>query len=159
MFRFKLFLLAAFIALTAAEFIDDDTAEEYRSRPANPRQFPWHAAVFVNQGTSGERIGSGALISPRHVATVATLVQGVRSKRVTIRFGSQFGEGAPLPISAILLHPRYRPKANSDNNIAVLRLTELVKVSESLRPIPIAKSSSNIEKQQVTISGFGSNGT
>ncbi|XP_055589900.1 uncharacterized protein LOC129742080 [Uranotaenia lowii] len=146
---------------------------ERRDRELNAHvfQFPWMALL---RGVSGAFLCGGTLISSRYVLTAAhCAVRGVPV--VSVRLGEtnihdaidctedSFGvihcADPPLDIDVIrvIRHPRYSQRTKT-NDIALLRLKRRVDLSNSVRPICLPKSPSELailKPEFWIVSGWG----
>lgn len=162
--KYLLLVALAMLAIAHANFIDEIDFEEESSseesslerviggRTAKPDEFPWQATVFIDAGLRGRLAVGGALISSRHVLTLANKLH--HSRRTTVVFGSRFRRAPAANVRDVFVHPRYQQTRNDLYNLAVLRLTAPVKSSATVRPVALARVPIELG-ENVTISGFG----
>ncbi|XP_053146767.1 complement C1s subcomponent [Hemicordylus capensis] len=127
---------------------------------SEPGDFPWQ--IYFEQPRGG-----GALISDRWILTAAHVLEGYPSP--TIYAGLHvvgpvaMQNAVPLVVDATFIHPRWKtnvpePRTDFDNDIALLRLKEPLKMGRNISPICLPGASSDYIPQERTlgyISGWG----
>ncbi|XP_063924332.1 proclotting enzyme-like isoform X2 [Zophobas morio] len=117
--------------------------------------FPWLTAMFVSTGTGVEYKCAGSLVSTRHVITAAHCVQKSRRRIPADKFLFILGK---LNIETLLIgngekmvgaddikvHPDYVP-LESDADIAVVILSQVIEFSNYIRPICLWAGSDDID--------------
>lgn len=128
-------------------------------------QRPWHAALSI-QTNSGENatffhLASGAILGPQLIVTVANAVTDANGTLSDapyfVRVGSSQAEegGILVPVARVDVHPSYN-KTTSENDLALLFLSEVLEFDESVNVIalPSADAEPLPEGTNVTLSGW-----
>ncbi|XP_076295674.1 inactive CLIP domain-containing serine protease A3 isoform X1 [Lasioglossum baleicum] len=96
--------------------------------------YPWQAALLTTDNTY---VGSGVLITPNHVLTVAHKVGSYMNGGLKVRLGEWDGQSTNEPdpyqeymIQRIVMHPNFN-SANLQNDVAVITLSGTVPISSS----------------------------
>ncbi|KZC12441.1 Serine proteinase stubble, partial [Dufourea novaeangliae] len=96
--------------------------------------YPWQAAILT---TSNAYIGSGVLITPNHVLTVAHKVASHMNSELKVRLGEWDGQSTNEPnpykeylVQKVAMHPNFN-SVQLENDVAVLTLSGTVSISSS----------------------------
>ncbi|XP_075145319.1 inactive CLIP domain-containing serine protease A3 [Haematobia irritans] len=123
-------------------------------------EYPWQAALL----TTGEvYLGSGALISPQHVLTVAHKVANLAITSFKVRLGEWDAASTTEPIPAqdvmvsnVFIHPNYN-KDNLQNDVALLKLAEPVSLTSKSTVSTICLPTIAFVGQRCYVAGWGKN--
>ncbi|XP_067132579.1 tryptase-like [Centruroides vittatus] len=124
-------------------------------RPAFPNEFPWMASLLVDKRFSC----SSFIISPNYIATAAHCVVSGRKARDPSVFSAVVGNilrDGPDKIvrfSEVISHPRYGVQNSHD--IALLKLTETLTISDSVKPVCLSSPDRSYERQWARAMGWG----
>ncbi|XP_056619303.1 complement C1r-A subcomponent-like [Triplophysa dalaica] len=132
----------------------------YGGKPAKLGQIPWKLLHRSNPR------GSAFLISDQWALTAAHVVDG--HENTTMQFtGGMIDEtdqrSVELITEKIIIHPNYAKvgkdghESNFNNDIALIKMSEQVKLGPNIRPLCLPKKSDRpvLEGMKGTISGFG----
>jgi trypsin len=119
---------------------------------------PWQAAVFAPSSQCG-----GAIIDANRILTSAHCVdEGVAPSAVQVFVGlssvaTQPPPSQAVPVSAIRLHPYYRPLPNDHDDIAILDLARPLPLgSSTVQAIPLAPAGPKLPAgAPLTLTGYG----
>uniref|UniRef100_A0A8D0E1P5 Complement C1s n=1 Tax=Salvator merianae TaxID=96440 RepID=A0A8D0E1P5_SALMN len=136
------------------------TGRIYGGTLAEEGNFPWQ--VYFHQPRGG-----GALISDRWIVTAAHVLEGYQDPTVyagLLRVGqASLRKTKPLVVDAVFFHPKWtrdvkETRTNYDNDIALLRLKEPVKLGPTISPVCLPGASSlYVPEENILgyISGWG----
>ncbi|KAI7806391.1 complement C1r-A subcomponent [Triplophysa rosa] len=132
----------------------------YGGKPAKLGQIPWHLLHRSNPR------GAAFLISDQWALTAAHVVDGHENR--TMQFtGGMIDEtdqrSVTLKTEKIIIHPNYKKvgrdghETNFNNDIALIKMSQQVKLGPNIRPLCLPKKSDGpvLEDMKGTISGFG----
>ncbi|KAG2470171.1 CS1A protein, partial [Polypterus senegalus] len=116
----------------------------FGGKKANEGNFPWQ--VFFM-----EPRGGGSLISDQWVLTAAHVAEAETLKMYAGRMNINGPEGVELHAAEKIIHPNYqihsKPQYNYDNDIALIKLEEKVKLGPQISPICLPKNKQSDELQ------------
>ncbi|XP_039619701.1 complement C1r subcomponent-like [Polypterus senegalus] len=117
----------------------------FGGRRANEGNFPWQV-FFI-----GPR-GGGALISDQWVLTAANMVEKDTLEMYAGRINAYGPEGVELHVAEKIIHPNYHFSStdihyNYDNDIALIKLDQKVKLGPQISPICLPKNKQSDELQ------------
>ncbi|XP_051788085.1 complement C1r subcomponent-like isoform X1 [Erpetoichthys calabaricus] len=117
----------------------------FGGRRANEGNFPWQ--VFFMEPRAG-----GALISDQWVLTTAHVAEMETLKMYAGRINTNGPKGVELHVAEKIIHPNYhlsssKPQYNYDNDIALIKLEEKVKLGAHISPICLPKNKQSDELQ------------
>ncbi|KAF4087648.1 hypothetical protein AMELA_G00073030 [Ameiurus melas] len=120
-------------------------------------QIPWQLLL-----KDPER-GGASLINDRWAITAAHVVENQRSLMFTGGMVDALDKAkVEMETEKIIIHPDYqRQKPNYDNDIALVKLSSRVPLSEKIIPVCLPKTKTNgpaLEGKMGTVSGYGSTG-
>ncbi|KAJ6643052.1 Trypsin-1 [Pseudolycoriella hygida] len=119
-------------------------------------QYPWMALLLY----SGRFYCGASLINDRYVLTAAHCVNGFNKDRITVRFleHDRSTEGETMTITRkvkrIVRHASYS-SSNYDNDIALLRLDEVLKFDNLLRPVCLPTPGKSFSGYDGIVTGWG----
>ncbi|CAH0549130.1 unnamed protein product [Brassicogethes aeneus] len=168
--------------LTTIEITNDNKFSEICGRPVATNSlivdgldvpkgaYPWLSAIFRVQNTGLTYICSGSLISNRHVVTAAHCMQkdsrNVKPQDLLIILGKlNIAKWKPLPGEKMIepeslhVHPNYA-SSNSDADIAVITLSEILTFSALIMPVCLWRGPDNLNLvvgSDGVVAGWGKN--
>jgi len=127
---------------------------------ATPGKWPWMALFGekLESGVLGHWFCGGTLITDRHVLTAAHCLRPQQAASVGVRLGDHdLSFDAEVDhqernIAWIRRHPDYR---GAQNDIALVRLTEPVVLTDAVRPICLPPAGSEHHGRDVEMAGWG----
>ncbi|XP_067626643.1 trypsin-1-like [Eurosta solidaginis] len=119
-------------------------------------EYPWMAMLL----RSGDFYCGGSLINDQYVLTAAHCVRGFNRRVVSVRLLSHNRTDGRVStidrqLDTIIVHEDYSSR-NIDNDIALLRFTKPVKLSEPLKPVCLAEAGKTYEGEIAVVTGWGS---
>ncbi|KAH8327180.1 hypothetical protein KR074_006633, partial [Drosophila pseudoananassae] len=113
---------------------------------------PYQAAIILD----GTNACSGAILKESYVLTAANCVSGYSKRSIKVRVGttSLNSGGTSAKVCKVISHPSYT-SWRFDNNLAILKLCEPLKVSSSIKPIQITDKVPE-DDTQMQVTGWGS---
>ncbi|XP_066251877.1 phenoloxidase-activating factor 1-like isoform X2 [Euwallacea similis] len=141
------------------------------AQETSPGQWPWHAALYINNEAELKYSCGSTLISEQHVVTAAHCVTKPRTNRIVsknklvlyfgkynlVRFGSEVQD---RQIDSITVHPDYNATILF-NDLAVLKIDSPVEINNFVRPCCLWQDQdSNLENlvgRKGTVVGWGYN--
>ncbi|KAF5298247.1 hypothetical protein FQR65_LT09758 [Abscondita terminalis] len=142
-------------------------------------EFPWAAQLQYQSGSDLTRNCGGTLISNKYVVTAAHCVDRAAIRAVGKLVSVVFGEydtrnesdclnmlgirscaDPPLiaPVDSIIIHPNWnnKPPATIDHDIALVRLNNVIKFTQYIRPICLPMASLLLKDgERLTVAGWG----
>ncbi|XP_017329062.1 mannan-binding lectin serine protease 2 isoform X2 [Ictalurus punctatus] len=117
-------------------------------------QIPWQLLI------KGPKRGGASLINDRWAITAAHVVENQGSLMVTGGMVDGQDEAkVEMQAEKIIIHPNYpRQSTNYDNDIALVKLSSRVPLSENIIPVCLPKTKTNgpaLEGKMGTVSGYG----
>ncbi|XP_055601436.1 transmembrane protease serine 9-like [Uranotaenia lowii] len=134
---------------------------------ANGKQFPFQVAILVNFPDGSGTLCGGVLISEEYLLSASHCLGGAIDGTVivgtnTISFpGDPAGIEIPVTFHDMLVHPKYNP-VDVTNDIAILRLPIVLKLSDRVKPIRLPSKSEaqmDLVGVEATVSGWGALGS
>ncbi|RZC42474.1 proclotting enzyme-like [Asbolus verrucosus] len=136
---------------------------ELKNEKAQNGQWPWQAAIYIQNNNEERYVCEATLISPKHVVTAAHCVTFqttelvVPAHQLTVYLGKHNrgddNNAQTLRAEKILLYPGY-VSSNLLNDIALIRLEKPVTINDYTRPICLKHSS---DKKEGFLVGYGIN--
>ncbi|XP_066153841.1 limulus clotting factor C-like isoform X2 [Euwallacea fornicatus] len=141
------------------------------AQETSPGQWPWHAALYINNEAELKYSCGSTLISEQHVVTAAHCVTKPRTNRIVskdklvlyfgkynlIRFGSEVQD---RQIDSITVHPDYNATILF-NDLAVLKVDSPVEINNFVRPCCLWQDQDtnleNLVGKKGTVVGWGYN--
>ncbi|KAH8412211.1 hypothetical protein KR009_000509 [Drosophila setifemur] len=112
---------------------------------------PWQVVILRN----GEFLCGGSIYDTYFIITAAHCIINAKEKELTVRAGSSWSnQGGTLVKVDKMRYNRWFNSNNYDNDIAVLRLSEPLKLSEKIQPIPLATKNPTT-RSVALMSGYG----
>jgi len=123
-------------------------------QPAAKNEYPWQVA-FIRTGSTrpfcgGTLISSNTVLTAAHCQTSVFLFQVVLGEHDVTRSD---GEQRVSP-SQWISHPSYNSR-NSDNDFAIVRLSQHVSFSNTVMPACMPDTSKNYDNVPATVTGWG----
>lgn len=121
----------------------------FEGRNATIDEFPYMVSIKY----SGKLSCAGVIIGPKHVVSIDTCVSGKPYNYLTVRAGSSYlGKGGV----EVGVEKIYQASATDyRRHMAVIKLTEELEFSDTLKPIQMAAPGTKIPKS-LTTAGWGS---
>ncbi|XP_061492691.1 complement C1s subcomponent [Rhineura floridana] len=122
----------------------EGTGKIFGGKPAKEGNFPWQ--IYFEHPRAG-----GALISDRWILTAAHVLEGYQNPTIyagQLKVGRIAMQGAvPLVVHTTVIHPKWTemprgPRTNFDNDIALVKLKEPLKMGPTISPICLPGASS-----------------
>ncbi|XP_036334672.1 trypsin-1-like [Rhagoletis pomonella] len=118
-------------------------------------EYPWMAMLMRR----GDFYCGGTLINDQYVLTAAHCVRGFNRRIVSVRLLSHNRTDGRVntidrQLDSIIVHNGYSGR-NLDNDIALLRFTEPLKLREPLRPVCLAEAGKTYEGEMAVVTGWG----
>ncbi|RDW78979.1 serine protease [Aspergillus mulundensis] len=125
----------------------------------NISNFPYQVSIFVDDAFSG----SGSIIDGTHILTANHILAGVPANVSAIRAGSSTWASGGILINAstITTHPSFGKPTITENDVAIITLSESLPLGPEIQPIPLPISASELESAplatglEVLVSGWG----
>lgn len=131
-------------------------------------RWPWQASIYLLEGDKKTHVCSGTLISPNHIITAAHCVTHKSTENpiypvsLKVHLGKHFlnnqNKGLQeFSVNEFTVHPGYNP-INLDNNLAIMKLENAVKITDYVRPICLWDGPLNLQtiaRQEGFVAGFG----
>jgi len=154
----RMYSSCMFLLLLLSSFFVFSLGEERitQGRTAKPNSWPW---LVMLRATYGGLCG-GVLIDTRHVLTAAhcfkpQTVPSQYKARVGSHFLSQgIANEQEIETERIWIHERYNG-VTKENDIAIIRLAEPVRISSKINIISLPGSEANLAGEEVWIAGWG----
>ncbi|XP_018571193.1 limulus clotting factor C-like isoform X1 [Anoplophora glabripennis] len=142
----------------------------YEGQETSPGQWPWHAALYHHESFEVKYSCGATLITRQHVVTAAHCVSDIGTKTVKDVSDISIGLGKydlktyeenfqHVGLLNIFVHPKYNPW-KSYNDIAVLKLSSPVQITDYVRPSCLWDGDSNLENiigREGMVVGWGLN--
>ncbi|XP_067308509.1 haptoglobin [Pseudorasbora parva] len=122
---------------------------------------PWQAMVYLSENILDGGFAGGALISERWVLTAGrnlfirksqnhTRGQEPLIPKVYVGISDRYHANASTEVAVekVFLHPDFQNTSDWDNDLALIKLKEPVKFSESVMPIPLPETGDNQEERE-----------
>ncbi|KAL5285029.1 TMPRSS6.2 family protein [Megaselia abdita] len=120
-------------------------------------KYPW--TVQLLQGRNGRLFCGGTLIHEQYVLTAAHCIHGMRWQNIHVRMNQYDRNSQGGAITKSLLSANVHSGYNTntlENDIAVLKLSEPVKINGDIRPACLPPSETfNVDYKTATVAGWG----
>ncbi|GAB6023554.1 Transmembrane protease serine 9 [Chamberlinius hualienensis] len=137
-------------------------------KTAARNEYPWMVSIhdagdYVKLGAAKSQFCGGAIIGRNWILTAAHCVKSYARTPLMVVIGlsrhnlASFFDSFSLPkvAASIKVHPKYNRK-NQEFDAAIIELVTPITFSNTIRPICIAESETNIEQKKLVITGWGS---
>ncbi|XP_051756895.1 haptoglobin [Ctenopharyngodon idella] len=122
---------------------------------------PWQAMVYLSENILDGGFAGGALIAERWVLTAGRNLFIRKSQNHTreqeplipkvylgISKRSDANASSEVAVEKVFLHPGFQNTSDWDNDLALIKLKEPVKFTESIMPIPLPEIGDNQEERE-----------